>query len=171
MEAAAGSGLGQAASGSGQAEASTRKRSRPAADQGKRVSEISRSDAPANFFNFPKRTHFSKQVHQVGSAYRVIQKLGNKSITVCEELKITAFLFGHKTAFSQVNQPYCAKPLYIFKKPSILILGFLEKICVPYPILLSATATLTFFLARYLISIFSFIVERIRYGNSTLFFN
>ncbi len=41
MEAAAGSGLGQAASISGQAEASTRKRSGAAADQGKRVSEIS----------------------------------------------------------------------------------------------------------------------------------
>ncbi len=45
MEAAAGSGFGQAASGSGQAEALTRKRSRAAADQGKRVSEISGSYA------------------------------------------------------------------------------------------------------------------------------
>jgi hypothetical protein len=50
MEAAAGSGLGQVASGSGQAEASTRKRSQAAADQGKRVSEISGSDIPKKFF-------------------------------------------------------------------------------------------------------------------------
>ncbi len=63
MEAAAGSGIGQAASGSGQAEASTRKRSGAAADQGKRVSEISRSDVATNFFCFPKRTRFSIKEH------------------------------------------------------------------------------------------------------------
>jgi hypothetical protein len=54
MEAAAGSGIRQAASGSGQAEASTRKRSLAAADQGKRVSGISRSDVTAFFLVFPR---------------------------------------------------------------------------------------------------------------------
>jgi hypothetical protein len=62
MEAAAGSGIGQAVSGSGQAEATTRKRSRAAADQGKRVSDISRSDVATNFSVFPRGPILVKKV-------------------------------------------------------------------------------------------------------------